>query len=364
MPAYRDKKTNKWVVKYSYKNPLDGKFHGKTKRGFKTKKEALEWEINDKNKIHGNLDMNFGVFCELYLEKQKPRLKPSTYVMKKNIIDKHIVPYFSTQSVNDISTRDIMAWQTELLGKVDQDGKNIYKKSYLKTVHNQINAIFNFAVKYYDLPKNPAAACGNMGTDKDIEMSFWTKDQYMKFRKEMKSEPQFYYLFECLYWLGIREGEALALTAQDFDFDAKQVNITKTFYVLGGKQYITSPKTRKSIRKITMPDFLCEEIKEYLKLFYIPEDSSQQIFPTSKTSLNRALKWGIKRADLPEIRVHDLRHSHVSLLIHMGYSAVAIAERLGHESVHITYKYAHLFPSVQQDMAAKLNASIDEFSSL
>ena len=84
------------------------------------------------------------------------------------------------------------------------------------------------------------------------------------------------------------------------------------------------------------------------------------MFPITKSSVNRALKRGTKKAGLPEIRVHDLRHSHVSLLIHLGYSAVAIADRLGHESIHVTYRYAHLFPSVQDDMAKKLNESLGD----
>jgi integrase len=68
------------------------------------------------------------------------------------------------------------------------------------------------------------------------------------------------------------------------------------------------------------------------------------------------MEQGSKAMGLQRIRVHDLRHSHVSLLIHMGYSAVAIAERTGHESIDITFRYAHLFPTVQRQMAADLNA--------
>jgi len=64
---------------------------------------------------------------------------------------------------------------------------------------------------------------------------------------------------------------------------------------------------------------------------------------------------GAKAAGVKRIRIHDLRHSHVSLLIEMGFSALAIADRVGHESVDITYKYAHLFPSKQQEMAQKLD---------
>ena len=81
----------------------------------------------------------------------------------------------------------------------------------------------------------------------------------------------------------------------------------------------------------------------------------QRIFEVTKSYLHHEMDRGAKEAGVKRIRIHDLRHSHVSLLIEMGFSALAIADRVGHESVDITYKYAHLFPSKQQEMAQKLD---------
>lgn len=357
MPAYKEKNSNLWYVQFSLKG-LDGKFHGKTKRGFTTKREAIAWEMEEKRKEHGALDMMFPSFCEIYLDKMKPRIKVSTYEMKKNIIYKHILPYFQNKAVNSITVQDIMAWQTTIMKKIDPKSDKGYTKSFLKTIHNQINAIFNFACKYYNLETNPAHVVGNMGNDREISMKFWTQEQYMKFRECMMEEPMFFYAFECLYWLGIREGEMLALQPTDFNFEKKTVSIDKTFYVLKGEHYITTPKTHKSIRKITVPDFLCDELKDYLNLMYEDYEGEGRMFPTEKSTLTRAFQRGTQKAGLPRIRIHDLRHSHVSLLIHLGYSAVSIAERLGHESIHVTYHYAHMFPTVQEDMANKLNAEM------
>ena len=354
MPVYKDEDSNLWFVKYSYKNRIDGKFHGVTKRGFKTKREALAWEKEDRSKVRGILDMRFDSFAKIYLEKQSVRIKPSTLAVKKEMIEHHLLPYFGKLKVNDINPQDVMNWQTELM-KIKKNGKG-YSKSFLKTIHNQLSAILNFAVRYYGLPSNPAGMVGNMGTDKEIEVKFWTKKDYLKFREYVMEDPMYFYSFECLYWLGIREGELLALTVNDFDFENQKVDINKTYYVLNGEEYVTSPKTRKSIRTISVPKFLCDEMKDYLKMIYNPKnDSSLRIFPLTKSGLNRKIKAGAKEMNLPEIRVHDLRHSHCSLLIEMGYSAVAIAERLGHESVHITYRYAHLFPTVQNRMANDLD---------
>lgn len=176
----------------------------------------------------------------------------------------------------------------------------------------------------------------------------------MKFIDVIMDKPMLYYTFEILYWCGIREGELLALTPSDFDFEKKTLRINKSYQRLQGKDVITTPKTKKSNRVIQMPDFLCEEIKDYLRQLYGASPDSR-IFPLSKHTLKRGMEYGCKESGVKVIRIHDLRHSHVSLLINMGYSAVAIGNRVGHESVEITYRYAHLFPTVQKDMADKLN---------
>ena len=194
-----------------------------------------------------------------------------------------------------------------------------------------------------------------MGSEKGIEMKCWTREEYLKFSEYMMDDPVGYYYFQMLYWCGLREGEALALTIDDFDFKKKTVSITKTFQHLKGKDVITEPKTPKSNRIVEMPAFLVEEIQYYIEKLYDPEPDDR-LFPLSKSYLYRKMEQGSKEMGIQRIRVHDLRHSHVSLLIHMGYSAVAIADRMGHESIDIIYRYAHLFPTVQRQMAADLNA--------
>ena len=117
---------------------------------------------------------------------------------------------------------------------------------------------------------------------------------------------------------------------------------------------ITTPKTKKSNRTIKMPHFLCEEMQEYLGMFY-EAGENDRIFPVSKSYMHHEMDRGSKEANVKRIRIHDLRHSHVSLLIEMGFTALAIADRLGHESIEVTYRYAHLFPSKQTEMANKLD---------
>ena len=229
-----------------------------------------------------------------------------------------------------------------------------YSPVYLKTLHNQLSAVFNHAVRHYNLKVNPAAQAGNMGKPKGREMLFWTKAEYLKFAEAMMDKPLSYYAFEMLYWCGVREGELLALTPGDFDFEKQTVTISKSYQRIKGKDVITDPKTPKSNRVIQMPAFLCEEMRDYIKSLYGVKPTDR-IFTVTKSYLHREMDRGAKEAGVKRIRIHDLRHSHISLLIDMGFTALAIADRVGHESIDITYRYAHLFPTRQTEMADKLD---------
>ncbi len=206
MPVYKDEKTNTWYSKFRYKD-WTGKTRDKMKRGFTTKRDAQKWENNFKVRLAGNLDMSFGEFVKIYKEERFPRLKESTRVMKENVIATHILPYFENRRINEISSTDIIKWQNELLTAINPNTGRTYAKSYLKTIHNQINAIFNYACRYYKLRENPASIAGGIGSEDEIAMEFWTLDEYLKFSEEMMTEPIAYYAFQILYWLGCREGD-------------------------------------------------------------------------------------------------------------------------------------------------------------
>ena len=157
------------------------------------------------------------------------------------------------------------------------------------------------------------------------------------------------------------KAELLALTPKDFNFEKKTLSITKNYQVVRGKKMILTPKTAKSVRTIYMPDFLSEEIEEMIEGMY-EIDEDDRIFPLSKRYFQHEMDRGCELSGVKRIRLHDLRHSHVSLLINMGFSALEIAERMGHESIRITYHYAHLFPSKQLDMVNKLDQIKGELS--
>ena len=352
MSVYKDEKTGKWYALAWY-HDWKGEGRQKCKRGFETKKEAQDWERSYVQQNAAGIDMTFEAFCGLYEKDRRPRLKESTWLTKENIIKNRLIPTFGKMMMSEIETRHVIAWQNELLAYRDEF-KKPYSATYLKTVHNQLVAILNHAVRHYGLKSNPASKVGYIGSKEREEMNFWTKEEYMKFTEAIMDKPMSYYAFEMLYWCGIREGELLALTPADFNFTKKTVRINKTYQRIHGQDLITSPKTRKSVRTVEMPDFLCDEMQDYIKSLYKVQ-KNDRIFPITKSYLQHEMRRGSKEAGVKRIRIHDLRHSHISLLIDMGFSAVAIADRVGHESIDITFRYAHMFPSRQVDMAQRLN---------
>ena len=216
------------------------------------------WEHEQMLKHDAKLDMTFASFYEIYVEDKKERIRDNTWGTKNNIARTKILPYFGERKIAEIEPKDVIAWQNELLAYRDEKRKP-YSQTYLKTLYNQLSAIFNHAARFYGLNINPARQAGNIGAEERKEMLFWTREEYTKFSEAMMDKPLSFYAFEVLYWCGVREGELLALTPADFDFEKRTLTINKSYQRLNKQDVITTPKTPKSNRVIQMPQFLCAD---------------------------------------------------------------------------------------------------------
>jgi integrase len=355
MPAYKytlkDGKTTKWYANFYYTN-WTGKKQHICKRGFKTQRDAKEYERTFMNQQNNTSDILFSNLVANYIEDMKHRLKPTTMENKQSIIAHKILPYFSRLKVCDIDTVKVRKWQNELLSFRDKDNKP-YSQTYLKTIHNQLSAIMNYAVKHYHLASNPCQVAGSIGRSKAGEMEIWTQEEYEKFSNWIEKSA-IKLAFDVLFYTGMRSGELLALTPADILPD-KQISITKNFSKIKGKELFLEPKTPKSKRIISIPGFLYDEIQGYISRLYGIEPSDR-IFYFTKSTLEKEIKKLAMKADLKQIRVHDLRHSHASMLIDMGFDILEISERLGHESVKTTLDtYAHLYPDKDKKLADALD---------
>lgn len=353
MSVSKDEKRGTWYVQCWYRD-WAGERHKKTKRGFKTKKAAMQWEVDFQRQMEGAPDMTLNAFYDLYREDTQKKLRNTTRANKANMIETKILPYLGEKRLSEITPLDILTWQNAVQDERTSNGLP-YRESYLRSIGNQLSAMLNHAVRYYNLPSNPMSKVARMGSKRTSEMRFWTKEQYKLFSRSIMDKDDAFLLFELLYWLGIRSGEALALMPADFDFKRNRVSITKTYVRLNGQDAFNPPKTRKSERVVSMPAFLADEVRDYL-LAHPGIGPNQRLTNATKSFLSHEMDRGCRMSGVERIRIHDLRHSHVSLLIEMGFSALAIADRLGHESTEVTMVYAHLFPNKQEEMADRLDA--------
>lgn len=346
MPAYKDKTRNTWYVKF-YVTDYEGKRHQKFKRGFTTKHAALAYERSFT--VPDGPDITFRQLYTLYMDDASKRLKQSTLQSKTHIFKNHILPYFGNRKIFDITPADIRRWQNTYLDKG-------YAKTYLNTIHNNLSSIMAYAERFYHLPSNPCAHAGGMGATSANEMDYWTRDEFQQFilafADDAKAEARL--AFNILYWAGVREGELLALTYEDIDFSSREIRINKTYHRYKRQDYITPPKTPKSNRKVPIPQFLCDDIQAYMDTVQ-PTSPSKRIFDHTKDFLSYQLRYGCRESGVKRIRIHDIRHSHVSLLINLGFSPVVIAQRVGHNTVSTTLNiYSHMFPHQQDALVAAL----------
>ena len=347
MSVNKDPKTGLWTLQYYYKDWKGDRKHS-VKRGFKTKRDAEAWLAEFRMRQTGKMDMSFESFVQLYFDDMECRLRESTYKNKRYLFDKHILPYFRKLSMDEIDVKVIRKWQNVMISQS-------YSQTYIKTIYNQLNALFNYAVRYFEYPSNPCSKAGSIGKSNSDEMSIWTQEEFETFVDTLIDKPGSYIGFMTLFWTGMRIGELLALTPADIDLDNKVIKITKSYQRLEGRDLITDPKTPKSRRMITIPDFLCELYRDYESRIYglRPTD---RLFNNTKDFFEHELQRGVKLSGVKKIRIHDLRHSHASLLIHMGFNVKEIQERLGHEKAETTLNtYSHLYPGSQEKLASRLN---------
>ena len=199
MSVYKDKAHGTWYTSFRYID-WTGKKRQKMKRGFKTKREALNYENEFKNSVAVEPDMQMDKFVDIYFSDKKNELKANSIRNKQHMINKHIIPYFGNKKLNEITPADIIQWQ-----KIIQENK--FSKTYERMIQNQINALFNHAQRIYNLKENPCKKVKRMGKSDADKLDFWIKEEYDRFISGVDRKSEDYLMFEILFWTGIREGD-------------------------------------------------------------------------------------------------------------------------------------------------------------
>lgn len=346
MPVYKNEEKKTWFCSFYYTD-WQGNRKKKKKEGFKTQREAKAFERNFLEKLEGDCNMTFRNMAEIYMEDCKHKLKPTTLNIKKIILDTKILPDLGDMPINSITANTLREFNNKLV--TDNDYSNLY----IKKINGQISCIFDFAIKFYNLKANPCKLYEGIKGKPKADIQFWTLKEYKKFI-DVVDDISYKIAYEILFWTGIRSGELLALTIGDINLKTKEISITKNYAKLNNQELILTPKTKKSKRVVQIPDFLANEIKEYIDQLYDKHKTTRLIL-VSRPSLRVRLVNYAKKAKVKAIRLHDFRHSHASLLIELGFQPLVVADRLGHENIKTTLEiYSHLYPNKQITVCEKL----------
>lgn len=348
MPAYKDKKRGTWYCKFNYRN-YSGETKQKLKRGFATRKAALEYERDFLSKKQENRDITIKALCESYLEYSRPRIRESTFLSKTCYINNYIVSALGNRTASELTIADVVQWQNDLLNceRLSDTTKH--------HINGLLSSVFNYGIKFLGLVFNPAREAGPIGTLKSHEGNYWTYQEYKQFRKAIKS-IQDLAIFDTLFYTGARIGEVLALKWLDINFDKRLISINKTLTITEDGYKIGPPKTHSSYRSIDIPAALLDVLQDY-RNFTEAYEENDFLFGILPKAVRDRMRRYIKTAGVTSIRLHDIRHSHASLLITNGVDVMTVSKRLGHTNTSTTLNlYAHAFEQNKRQIADILDA--------
>lgn len=358
----KDQNTKTWYFILTHGKKEDGKPRQFKKRGFKTKQEAqkamleLEQSLTLGTYIQPNKILYKEYLLERFLEDKMTKVKKQTLNTYRWIVEKHIIPAIGDVELTKLNPMIIQGLYNELTKEKALSDENIQK------VHTLINDSLKKAERWGLIARNPATLVDRPKAVKK-EITVWNVEEVRQFLKYAKKSGRYYIAFLLALTTGMRQGEILGLRWKDVDFENGCVRITQTLSS-DGKDLLPYTKTKSGSRTIDLPEETVTALKKHW-LFIRGEREKNRSYknldlvvctefgtPTHKSNIRRVFKSIIKKADIPKIRFHDMRHTHATLLLLQGVNPKIVSERLGHADVRITLDtYSHLLPSMQKDTA-------------
>ena len=363
--VYYDKASSSYYAVASLGfDEVTGKRMQKKKRGFKTQTEAKKWyddfiaKHSKKAIVHG-ATLTVEIFLEKYfVPHYKNKVTTRTFMTFSSKLKR--LKYFYPMKMVDVKPIHIKKWHTDIL----EEGLS---NNYLKDLHQTVKELFDMALTLGVVSENPARQVGNMKRTRK-KVDFWTKEEFEKFIKTFEKndvvEHLKYTCFLFLFMTGLRISELQALTWEDVDFENKAVQVNKSmFYQNKNNWQINPTKTFSSNRKIYLDDTTIKALSSWKnhqkQLGKISFVFSYNCLPVTKTMLANSMKKHGEIAGVKSIRIHDLRHSHASLLLSLGMNDLELKNRLGHADIQTTLGvYSHLRPSAMKEVADKLEGVI------
>lgn len=374
--AIRKAKNGGWIVDVSNGvDPITLNQRRIVRKGFKTKKEAIEAEqyirgVELKSKI-SNGRITVDMLYQLLKQEDIINHRKQSYInTQDNNYNRHIKDYFlKVKDVSRLDYDDIYKFREYLGNTIAQNSNQSLNPNTINKIMVLLKKILDIGIKKGYYTNNPVKMLKKLPIAK-AQLNYWSIEEFKEFLNLFEPEEYNYQLlFTCLFFTGMRLGEALALTWNDIDLTTQTIHITKSIYISKGISYISTTKTKAGMRRITIHKKLNDELidwkKNQYKLldnFVTGDNNELQLFQNSpivitKNATEKLYKKILKRdPNLKRIRIHDFRHSHASLLINQGEDYLVVKERLGHASITTTIDtYSHLYPSKQKSLADKLD---------
>lgn len=342
MPVYKDEKRGTWYVKVTYKDAVTCERHEHRKRGFSTKREAKEYEATYITTSSASSEYTFSKMHLQYLASIDAT--ETNRNMQLQWCSKYF-PY-NDAPIDRITRSDVLKFREKL------QAEELATRTKNRGIR-YVKAVFAFADKVYSIPDVTVVLKPFKLTAEDkAEANVWSVEEFNRFI-ECVPAREYKLFFDFLFWTGCRRGEAMALQYTDFKDDRVQITKAIKHY----KNGFMPLKTDGSKRVIRLDRALLARLKPNID----DCNSSRPFVFGGETSLSisqiqRYFTKGIEASGVTPIRIHDLRHSHATMLINNGVNIVAVSKRLGHASINQTLKtYTHLLQHTEDELIEKLN---------
>jgi integrase len=348
------RKDGRWAASITFENRKRKTFYGKTRKEVQDKLNVALHEQQQGTFVTGS-QQTLKQYLDSWLEEvHKPSIRISTYVKYRSMLDGHIIPALGHIKLQKLTAQQVQKFYTEKL----KEGLSAKTVSLL---HGLLHHALDNAVRWNLVPRNVCDLV-SLPQAKRYDVQSLTPEQAKRLLEAVRGH-RLEGILTLALTTGMRRGELLALRWQDIDFQDKSLRIRHTVDRITGHGYVENePKTPTSRRKIVLPNFVIDVLKQHrayqlearLKAGVAWQDKDLVFCNThggylSPDYLLEVFQKLLEDAGLPYIRFHDLRHSAATILLSMGVHPKVVQELLGHSKVGITLDiYSHVLPSMQR----------------
>lgn len=314
--------------------------------------------------------ITFADFCTQYLEIKKNSLSPQTYNFYSKVIEEELMPMFARLKMKDLRTYHIQQFIQYLANdkkRLDgQDGK--IAASTVKRYATVLRSIVGMAYKLEYIEEDIGRSRRiEFPKEETKEVEVFTLEEVENILNALESEPwHIRAVIEVALFTGCRRGEIVGLKWADIDFENQRISVKRSIYKLSdGKAREKEPKSKTSIRTISIPERLCKTLTEYRlqqnrhiaylgdswkNLDYVfTEEDGYVMNPQTPT---KQFDHFLKRHGIRHLKFHGLRHTSATMLLANGCDIKTVSARLGHADITTTNIYVHALESTDR-MAAQ-----------